>query len=253
MTEAKQQEKKARRGRPRKCEGESIKREDAILSSAFELFREQGYQKTSMTQIARKAGIDQSSLYYHFPSKAALLNQLYDFGKAQQKFERIAQLDVAPDLKLYVLMVHDVVAKCDLPFDFFEFEGVATNNPAEFEQLFKVYREFYQDMVGTFEEGKRTGLFFDIDPEQEAVAALSMNEGFQHHYHAKLRGEPILESAGYEARNLSPEQIGHISASSVLSRICTSRPNFETMRNTALKLLAQVDELQESQEQVNEG
>lgn len=242
MTELQQDNKKARRGRPRKSEGDRAHREESILSSALELFREQGYQKTAMTQIARKAGIDQSSLYYHFPSKAALLNRLYDFRRVQREFERISQLDIAPNLKLYVLMAYDLVAKCDLPFDFFEFEGVATNNPSDFEELFRAYREIYSDLVDAFEEGTRLGLFLDVDPEQEAVTALSMNEGFQHHYHAKLRGELILESAGYSARNLSPEQIGHMSASSVLSKICIERPNLEDMHEQAVELITQIRE-----------
>jgi AcrR family transcriptional regulator len=40
---------------------------------ALELFTEQGYEKTSLREIAQRLGIKQASLYYHFPSKDALL------------------------------------------------------------------------------------------------------------------------------------------------------------------------------------
>jgi AcrR family transcriptional regulator len=40
---------------------------------ALELFTEQGYEKTSLREIAQRLGIKQASLYYHFPSKNALL------------------------------------------------------------------------------------------------------------------------------------------------------------------------------------
>jgi len=40
---------------------------------ALELFTEQGYEKTSLREIADRLGIKQASLYYHFPSKDALL------------------------------------------------------------------------------------------------------------------------------------------------------------------------------------
>jgi AcrR family transcriptional regulator len=40
---------------------------------ALELFTEQGYEKTSLREIANRLGIKQASLYYHFASKDALL------------------------------------------------------------------------------------------------------------------------------------------------------------------------------------
>jgi len=40
---------------------------------ALELFTEQGYERTSLREIAERLGIKQASLYYHFPSKDALL------------------------------------------------------------------------------------------------------------------------------------------------------------------------------------
>jgi AcrR family transcriptional regulator len=40
---------------------------------ALELFTEQGYERTTLREIAQRLGIKQASLYYHFPSKDALL------------------------------------------------------------------------------------------------------------------------------------------------------------------------------------
>lgn len=51
-----------------------------ILGAAARLFREKGYSATALREIARAAGIKSGSLYYHFPSKEAILNEVLDRG-----------------------------------------------------------------------------------------------------------------------------------------------------------------------------
>ena len=48
------------------------------LDVAFDLFTEQGYEKASLREIADRLGIKKASLYYHFPSKEALLAGIMD-------------------------------------------------------------------------------------------------------------------------------------------------------------------------------
>ncbi|MGH3166801.1 MAG: TetR/AcrR family transcriptional regulator [Trebonia sp.] len=47
-----------------------------ILAIAGELFARQGYTGTTIADIARKLGTTTAALYYHFPSKAAILGGL---------------------------------------------------------------------------------------------------------------------------------------------------------------------------------
>jgi len=44
----------------------------AILETAFRLFREQGFEKTSMSEITAQVGGSKATLYRHFPSKEEL-------------------------------------------------------------------------------------------------------------------------------------------------------------------------------------
>lgn len=49
---------------------------DNILQAALELFAENGFHKTSISQISKKAGISKGLLYNYFGSKEELLNVL---------------------------------------------------------------------------------------------------------------------------------------------------------------------------------
>lgn len=49
-----------------------------IVDAAFQLFAEHGIEKTSLTMIATEVGITKPAIYYHFASKEALLDYLFD-------------------------------------------------------------------------------------------------------------------------------------------------------------------------------
>src|SRR3954465_1690457 len=47
-----------------------------ILAEALDLFAQSGYGGASMRELARRAGIRESSLYNHFAGKAAILEAI---------------------------------------------------------------------------------------------------------------------------------------------------------------------------------
>jgi AcrR family transcriptional regulator len=50
---------------------------EQILDVALELFNEQGYDKTSLREIAQRLGVTKAALYYHFERKEDLLLELH--------------------------------------------------------------------------------------------------------------------------------------------------------------------------------
>lgn len=48
-------------------------RRSAIRDVALELFSQRGYEKASLREIAERLGMTKAALYYHYPSKQALL------------------------------------------------------------------------------------------------------------------------------------------------------------------------------------
>jgi AcrR family transcriptional regulator len=66
---------------------------DRILDIALDLFIEQGFDKTSLREIADRLGFSKAAIYYHFASKAdifmALHLRLHEFGR--RAFQRLAE------------------------------------------------------------------------------------------------------------------------------------------------------------------
>jgi AcrR family transcriptional regulator len=61
----------ARRGRPGYDQA-------TVLRRAIELFNTQGYEATSIGDLARELGLTKSAIYHHVPSKASLLSAALD-------------------------------------------------------------------------------------------------------------------------------------------------------------------------------
>src|SRR5262245_41968793 len=58
--------------------GGEFHRERHILAAAARLFRERGYEATTLRDIARRATIPVGSLHYHFPAKDKLFAAVYE-------------------------------------------------------------------------------------------------------------------------------------------------------------------------------
>jgi AcrR family transcriptional regulator len=57
-----------------------VPRRDAILMTAASLFRRQGYERTSVREIALAMGMTSGSLFYHFATKETLLVAIMEEG-----------------------------------------------------------------------------------------------------------------------------------------------------------------------------
>ena len=60
-----------------------------ILEAALTLFREEGFDKATMRDIAAKAGVATGAAYYYYPSKDAIVMEFYQrsFAEMQPKIE----------------------------------------------------------------------------------------------------------------------------------------------------------------------
>jgi AcrR family transcriptional regulator len=79
-------------GRP-KVAGLGEKRRKQIVSSALQVFSANGYHSTSMSDIARHAGVGQGTLYRYFANKRDLLDHVFDHAVSQI----VAALDLSDE------------------------------------------------------------------------------------------------------------------------------------------------------------
>ncbi|PKM82149.1 MAG: TetR/AcrR family transcriptional regulator [Firmicutes bacterium HGW-Firmicutes-14] len=79
----------------RKKEGTKKK----IINTAMNLFKQQGFDATTMEQIASEADIAKGTLYNYFPVKEAIIDEYIKRSSKEKNSERISRLAQLPDTR----------------------------------------------------------------------------------------------------------------------------------------------------------
>ena len=72
-----------KRGRPRGETEQGAAARERLYKTATKLIAAHGYEATTLRDIAKKAEVSVGLLYRYFPSKEALVNELYRAGKEE--------------------------------------------------------------------------------------------------------------------------------------------------------------------------
>ncbi|MCU0495939.1 MAG: TetR/AcrR family transcriptional regulator [Anaerolineae bacterium] len=92
-------------------------RQRKILQAADELISYYGYDKTTMSDIAQKAGISKGALYLHFDSKEALFEALLLDQSERVLDDTIARIEADPNGgSFFALYSHMLTAAAHNPF-----------------------------------------------------------------------------------------------------------------------------------------
>jgi AcrR family transcriptional regulator len=94
------------RGRPRAAADDEASRRRQLLRASARLFREKGYDGTSVRDIAQATGLQSGSWVYHFPTKQDILVAVMEEGlnDALARIEAIAKRDLSPRRKFAALV-----------------------------------------------------------------------------------------------------------------------------------------------------
>ena len=208
---------------------------------ATALFAQQGYAATTMTSIARAAGLRQPSVYYWFRSKEELLQATASVNRfSAAVVTALRACDASPAQKLYRLLFEDTRHICELgPLDYHEVERVAYQRPEEFREFWDDYRVLFDGIVDFIRDATSDRLFREQNPRVAGVAALSLNEGLQklHRYHLGPSHEIGLPVPELD----DPRTVAHQSASTTLAALLIDHGDLASVRRHAMALRLDID------------
>ena len=120
MTETKQEPAKTSKGEQTRA---------VILEAALELYRERGYEETTMRAIAERAGVALGNAYYYFRSKEHLIQAFYTRTHEEQLAASTELLERERDLKVRLRAVMSKEIEIIEPYH--QFAGVLFRTAAD--------------------------------------------------------------------------------------------------------------------------
>lgn len=130
MSEPKQESVKKRKG---------LQTRAVILEAALGLFRERGYEETTMRAIAERAGVALGNAYYYFRSKEHMIQAFYSRTHEERLAPSLELLDREPDLKKRLLGIMYIMVETIEPYH--KFAGVLFRTAADPESPLNPFSE----------------------------------------------------------------------------------------------------------------
>ncbi len=146
--------------------GKNSKRE-VILQAAWGLIRHYGYNKTTIDDIARRAGVGKGTVYLYFKSKDEIMLSLTDLTNERitTELERIAGKDSPPVDRLRQCLLHRIMTLFDLVHKYPHSEDVIASMLPEIVERLDRYVRRHGELLGEIiKEGCETGDFNAEDP-----------------------------------------------------------------------------------------
>jgi AcrR family transcriptional regulator len=148
-----------------------------IADTAVELFIEQGFNETSMRQIATALGIGKSTLYDYFPSKDDIIVFVIQEHLAvlMQRAEAIITAEGNATEHLHQVMQMHLVFLLENRAFYLRLMFEAQRLKAESQQRIQAHRYAYQDLVKTLiDKGIQQGCFRSVDATMAMKTLISM-------------------------------------------------------------------------------
>jgi AcrR family transcriptional regulator len=181
MSQAAKVAKLAKRGRPRLegHSGEYKEKLSLIVDSAAKAFREKGYSRASLDDVAAMANIRKASLYYYVKSKHELLLAVFEraLREGNEKIGELANI-ADPVERLTALIKFQVgIVTSDLDHFAVFFDEMSApddgqvKRPDDIRDLERKYFSVFRDTIAY---ACQAGVIPDVDPRYAAQAIIGM-------------------------------------------------------------------------------
>ena len=145
-----------------------------ICRTAAALFRDRGFDATSVSDVARALGLTKAGLYHYFESKEALLFEIMSYGLDRVRDEVLVPIRAIrdPEERLQQIVIrHASIATQGRGAVTHLNDEIRALPPASRRQLEERMRKYVEIVRDTLAELKAAGRLRDVDP---TVAAFSM-------------------------------------------------------------------------------
>ncbi|MEU4211211.1 TetR/AcrR family transcriptional regulator [Streptomyces sp. NPDC026206] len=143
-----------------------------LLAAATRLFAEQGYDRTSVQEIVRAAGVTKGALYHYFGSKDDLLHEVYGrvLRLQQERLDAFADADAPVERRLRDAAADVVVTTIEnLDDTKIFFRSMHHLGPEKLRQVRAERRRYHERFRALVEEGRRSGVFGSATPADLVV------------------------------------------------------------------------------------
>lgn len=162
-----------------------INRKEQILKESAKLFRERGYEATTVRDIAHKLKIEAASLYHHIKSKDEILD-IICFKMADQFLNALKEVNdiyFSSEEKLRMAInyhVQIITENLDYSAVFLnEWRSLKEPKLTEFMKLRHKYENEFRSLI---EHGQKEDVFADVDIKFAALTILSSVNWIYHWY-----------------------------------------------------------------------
>ena len=146
---------------------ETGSKRDAILKASWDLIKHYGYNKTTIDDIAKRAGVGKGTVYLHFQSKAEIMLSLTDRTNERivARLEEIAGTGAPPRERLRACLLHRIMALYDVVNRHPHSEDVIANMMPDVVERLDHYVRRHGEILGRIvAEGCAAGAFRAQDP-----------------------------------------------------------------------------------------
>lgn len=151
--------------------------EEEILRIAADKFGKQGYQATTLDEIAAQAGISRAAFYLYFPGKDDLLRRMYHqvIATSQAAIEQIVAEDLSVPEKLRRIIRHQVrYMAANVPLARVFFSEVFNLRPEQVQWVQRANRAFGEVIERVVEEGVQKGELIPVHPKRFTYALMGI-------------------------------------------------------------------------------